>query len=639
MTSVFQSNISHYKELLSQYRAGEDSKEQLDLLNQLVPASFYIHPEQASQLADRYLELALKYRDNRRIVSAYICKGWMFTFSGFFKESIETLEKCESYFRKDVPSFYEAYANLIRARAYINQNQIEKAQTCLDRTAELSEHYEENYWMGMIVHVQGIISSRQLKLNEALQCFLMVINTLEKNRESLNSNFLNQLGQAYHMAGRTFLRLENIEKGVDYIQKSIEIFKQIPNNLDALRATVSLGFTKISQQDFSAAKSLFKSILAQPKKQNSKYSYNNSSYGLAITLREEKKYTEALKLLEPVTLFYKEINSNYNYCLIKGEMVHLNLDADQPEEALLHFDEIFDICKKFKYHKTISDATKVLSEYFARIKDYKKAYQFHVLYDKYAELFYNDKIDKIISDIEIKYEKARQQAEDEKLQLQTLTNHLAALQSQSNIHFIFNALTSIQQFIGTNDAETAEKFLLRFSRLMKYQFGEVQTDFVSLHKEVLFVEDYLLLEKLRFKEEVSFNLFVEPGLETSGFYIPPLIIQPYIENAIKHGIRPRGKGKVQVIFKKFDKEYLECLVIDDGVGIEPPGNAQKNSSEHISMGRKITNDRMKILRNLGYEAAAIFTENYNEALENPGTKVTIILPLKRNYQRVLQSII
>jgi len=201
---------------------------------------------------------------------------------------------------------------------------------------------------------------------------------------------------------------------------------------------------------------------------------------------------------------------------------------------------------------------------------------------------------------------------------------LKSLRSQMNPHFIFNALNSVNQFISQNDERTANKFLSEFSRLMRLVLENSQEDFISLYKEEEIISLYVKLEHYRFRDKFDYQIQVDEDLNKETIELPPMLIQPYIENAVWHGLRYKEtKGHLNIVIGK-DINGLKVVVTDDGIGRNKSMALKTvNQRKHNSTGLKNIQERLTILN-------TIYKTNYKVLIEDlssdSGTRVTITLP-------------
>lgn len=215
-----------------------------------------------------------------------------------------------------------------------------------------------------------------------------------------------------------------------------------------------------------------------------------------------------------------------------------------------------------------------------------------------------------------------------KVQQQMTELKLQALQSQMNQHFIFNALNSINSFILTNNTQKASKFLTKFSRLIRQALNISKENIIPLEEEIKTLMLYLEMEKLRFMDKFDFEINISPSIDQKSTCLLPLTMQPYIENAIWHGLMHKtSKGKLWIDISK-THEHICFEIKDNGIGRE---NSKKYRSKfrgnEKSIGMSISKNRLDILNEMYNLEAEITVEDlYADEEENPGTKVVIKIP-------------
>ncbi len=189
----------------------------------------------------------------------------------------------------------------------------------------------------------------------------------------------------------------------------------------------------------------------------------------------------------------------------------------------------------------------------------------------------------------------QQVAHRNSLELRMAQSQHQALNAQLKPHFIFNALNSIHNYIRKNDKEQSSNYLLLFARLIRQILDNSGSSFVTLEQELQLVETYLKVEQLRFKERLQYVIEVDPELAPHSFKIPSQLIQPYVENAIWHGLMPKeGKGKLTLQLKSLG-EYISCRIIDDGVGRAASASYKDPSYAHKSAGMEMGQQRLELV--------------------------------------------
>jgi len=232
-----------------------------------------------------------------------------------------------------------------------------------------------------------------------------------------------------------------------------------------------------------------------------------------------------------------------------------------------------------------------------------------------------------------------QKREQEKQAFNEQVNELKmqALQVQMNPHFVFNALNAIQKYLTTNEQEQAMIYLARFARLIRLIFEQSKKKEISLEEELEFLRLYLDLEKLRFNEKVEIQLTIEEEVtqEEEIIKIPPLLIQPVIENAFKHGLlHKKEKGFLKIRFSR-EGSFLVCMIEDNGVGRKKAKTySQWKPVEYHSSGLETTKQRLAIFNNktLSESSSALPTIHIEDLVgadnDATGTRVTIHMHIK-----------
>jgi len=202
---------------------------------------------------------------------------------------------------------------------------------------------------------------------------------------------------------------------------------------------------------------------------------------------------------------------------------------------------------------------------------------------------------------------------------------LRGLRSQMNPHFIFNALNSVNSFIAISDERKANAYLSDFSKLMRSVLENSEEDFIPLSSEIDLIKKYTMLEHFRFKDKFDYELTVDDDLKVDAFHIPPMLLQPYVENAVWHGLRYKEeKGKLDIYFAKKDSNTAIITITDDGVG-RTKSKALKttNQKKQRSKGMGNIKKRIAILNEMYDDRVAVQVEDVTS--DGEGTKVTLLL--------------
>jgi len=231
----------------------------------------------------------------------------------------------------------------------------------------------------------------------------------------------------------------------------------------------------------------------------------------------------------------------------------------------------------------------------------------------------------------LQQKEAQRNAEIDKILVdKKITNlRLENLRSQMNPHFIFNALNSIQDYIISNEKELASSYLVKFSRLIRMYLDYSQQNEISLEEELNALKLYLELEKVRFEDELEYAITIDEQLKTKQIKVPSLFIQPYVENALKHGLLHKLKDrKLHIEAKIIEQNKLQITVQDNGIGREQSEKLKRPNQHYKPFATKANEERVHLYKNKLKRDITITTNDlYDENDVAAGTKVVITMPI------------
>lgn len=227
---------------------------------------------------------------------------------------------------------------------------------------------------------------------------------------------------------------------------------------------------------------------------------------------------------------------------------------------------------------------------------------------------------------------AEQQTREKEIEVLKLNKDLAtwqitALRAQMNPHFIFNAMNSIQQFTLMNDSDNANLYISKFSTLLRKVLHSSQQNNISLEEEMEQLQLYLDIEKLRMGHDFFYEVTADEEIETDALKIPGMLVQPFVENAVKHGLALKeGDKKLSVHFFVPDESHLHVTINDNGIGRRRSEElkSQQKLLPHISKGIQLVKERLQLLEQKKNHHATIYIE---DLLDDAGTKVTVVIPV------------
>jgi len=211
---------------------------------------------------------------------------------------------------------------------------------------------------------------------------------------------------------------------------------------------------------------------------------------------------------------------------------------------------------------------------------------------------------------------------------------LIALKAQMNPHFIFNSLNSIRAYVITNETKKASDYITKFAKLIRLILHYASKDAILLQSELEALQLYIELEQLRFRDDFGFDLRVDPRIKPNQVWVPPLILQPYVENAIVHGLAPKKDNKVLRVMVIMNQSHLEFVVRDNGVGRNFSKNISKEMNpSHKSMAMELTRRRIELMDTDNVDKPKITITDLTENDKPNGTEVRFTLPLMINHEQ------
>lgn len=231
-----------------------------------------------------------------------------------------------------------------------------------------------------------------------------------------------------------------------------------------------------------------------------------------------------------------------------------------------------------------------------------------------------------IDTLEAQQQTREKEMEVLKLNKDLATSQLTALRAQMNPHFIFNALNSVQQYILQGDVTEANRYLSKFSKLQREVLTNSDQNFITLEKELEVLNLYLELEQLRFDGSFVYEIKLDTAIDADEIKIPPMIIQPFVENSIWHGLMPKqGERWVKIHFTFSNDDLLVCTVTDNGIGREAASRLKQNGHpQHKSKGLSLVYDRLNILRQQYEQAFDVTITDITDSNDLPmGTEVKL----------------
>ena len=367
----------------------------------------------------------------------------------------------------------------------------------------------------------------------------------------------------------------------------------------------------------------------------------------------------------------EQLENNYGIAVSKSNLAGHLILLNQPEEALVQLAISEQICetddykfiqvgnylkyaesyerlhqydtalqyanKGFFLAKEIQDVEKEILiikltiDIYEKQEDYKNAFHASKNYIELKEKMLNNEKIKSFNTLQLKYETEKKEAALNQLKLEQIQSELTALKSQMNPHFIFNALNSIQELYTIGDKKTANEQMANFATLTRKILDVSGKQKIDLADEIDILTKYLELEGIRFENDFVYQINLSKNIDVDYVQLPPMLIQPYVENSIKHGLlHKKGTKHLTLNFILNDDETnLVCEIIDNGIGRIASSEINKNRPQsHVSFSTSATEKRLQLLNQGKQENIAVLFDDIEDENKNAlGTKVSIQIPI------------
>jgi tetratricopeptide (TPR) repeat protein len=487
----------------------------------------------------------------------------------------------------------------------------------------------------------GIVYTQFEQYAKAIEYFINAYKTdSARNDKSICAARLSNIGWVY-------LKMNKPDEAIEYLNKALKIDKDLQNEFNLAIRYHNLGKAYLLKKEYKAAIQLFNQALEFDLKSGNKtdiaVALSNLGKAYSETGQSQKAFESIRKSVELAeeTQALNVIMDDYKI------LADLNASKNNFKEAYAYFnkynslkDSLFtaDSKKKLDAFQTYYETEKKENEISILNRD--KQLKILELKQKEEEIN-NQRLFKywlitialiILLAIAFLYVYSMNRAIKNKHSLEKSLNLYMqkALSQQMNPHFIFNTLNSIQYFLLNNDKVASSKYLSKFAKLMRLTLDNSQKPSITLGDEIDSLKLYIELEQLRFENKFNFELNIDSGLDQEFISLPPLILQPFVENAIWHGLMHREQpdgGLLKISFKQYNNSLI-CIVEDNGIGRDKAKEIRlKKKPEHISWGTKITESRINLINELHKSRLNIAYSDLKDTNNKPvGTMVKIEFP-------------
>jgi len=618
---------------------------------------------------DRAIQLYISLKDSTNLAKCKNGLGVLHSYQGDLTQALKYYEeslaiKVKLGIKKGLDASLYNIGNI-----YLDTGDYKNALVNFNQALEINRNSNDS--LGILNNLNSIagVHYEQGNYPLSLNYHNQSLQIAKKSKDSIGvfQSFIN-IGNVY--------RHQNLnDKALKYYNKAHAINKAKYNvkNITALKNNIAGIY--YDEEKFNKAITYFKESIVLSRKINDNVNLATALNGLGFIYFETKDYVTALSYFENGMKINMLINHPYDLSDSYQGLANTYYGMHKYDLALENAKKLADLSEKHNILKHKKNAFSLLSKIYKTTGDYKKALESHQQFKIFNDsLFNKENIEKITQlEYDYKYKKALDSASirelkltrtvmttsqnleksqrnlllgviaflaialimgviifflklrNEKSKTQNIVIEQKLLRSQMTPHFIFNSLSVLQGMILNKEEKNAISYLSKFSKLLRTILENSRHKTVALSEELSAINDYMALHNLDVTPPYKYNLTVASDIDKSVVKIPPMLIQPFIENAIEHAfpnIKEDKKINVELVFKD---SKLVCTIADNGIGLTL-GNKESHKSKN-SLATKITSERLKMLSKDFKGQGTVRIKN-RKTYGEQGTLVTLVIPYK-----------
>jgi len=647
---------------------GENNVE--EQVNILLKIGYEFNAQQKFNAALQYYNEGLGLSTGKDVKAKYLNRiGQVFVDSANYSEALVYLFKSAELYKTIIPcSDFATTYNLI-GMCYGLTNNLDSALIAFKNALYINIDIPDSSGVGYNYYNIGLVHHFKGQYDRAITNYLKSLEIREaiKDTSAIIAS-LTSVGEIFRLRDEPDKSMKYYQKALSYkssLQRQNLPGKQLNKNKEILAYIYSeIGLIYKKQLDYEKALSYFDTALVYSMEINYKRGIATLSSYKANIEKSLKNYRKAKELYQESLNAYRIINYGPGISQALTSLAEIEIEYTNYANAIKMLDSAWNGAKN---NNLLEEQTEILRLKLKANRALGKTEKALFYYDEYSKMkdsLFNIGREKQIEEIEAKFqtEKKEKQIEilnqetafqKQKLRSQYLLlvalvlivlffiaigllfirqnklksklvveqNRQKLLRSQMNPHFIYNSLSAIQNFILSNNSLESVTYISEFSGLMRMVLENSRKDLITLKEDIDFVNYYLKLQRLRFSDKFNFNISIDEKINTEIVKIPPMLTQPFIENAVDHGMRQIEKDGVIQVDYRLDEKGLVITITDNGKGMSEEANCKHNSLAITITKERIVN--ISKLQNLKIRME--ITEAFPD-YENKGVRVIFRIP-------------
>lgn len=611
--------------------------ERADLLNAISDGYKSSDPAKMSDYAGRALDLSRKIKYKTAEGYAWLNLGNSQIILGNYAKALEHFSAAQAVFENEAATDKDPKIKAGLAKAYgsigivfSEQSNYARALQYHLKAVPLYESLDDPARLARVYNNIGIVYNALKNDFHALEFFTKAQKLQEKSKDPT-------VGITTTNIGNIYLAQKNYRKALEYYDRSLELLKQYPNprGLGELQNNLGSYYYQTNNgpkalENWNAALKTFASV-------GDKFGSADTYAYLANYYQSTGNTALALENANRSLSLAKELGIPEQVVIAEKMLSDIYSKTGDVNAALLHY-KLYSVAKdSLNIHENIRKSVQAEMNYefdkreaLRKKESEKRELLFSEQSKRHAmQTFFIVLFILLLFGIVFLIYNRLQLKKTLTLQKELAEYEQKALHLQMNPHFVFNCLGSISSFIVQNGSDSAIKYLSKFSKLMRLTLEYSKESLIPIDKEIEGLQNYLELEQLRFNQIFTFGISKSADIE-DDMALPPLLLQPFVENAIIHGLVPKKEsGRIDITFA-VSGDNLICTIVDDGIGIEKSRQMKEGSvSVHKSMALDITKKRLEMIKAFTSRKADVdITERADNDGHIVGTQVILRLPVQ-----------
>lgn len=565
-----------------------------------------------------------------------------------------------------------------------NTGHLENAKKALAEIEKQRSFFQDSTIDAAFFMEHGVINHLEGSYNLAVNSFLHALSIYEVTGD------IEGTAECYNRIGSAYWELEELDNALAYYQRAVKMLEGKSDGKNLGRFLGNIGLIYRAKNDLKKALEYYQRSLEINQKHGYTLDVAINLQNIGVLYQKMKDFHTALKYLKESNEISVAINDQIGVLYTNHGIAAMYGELGNYPKAIAGLQQALQIAETLGSKEEIKNLYESFSDIYERMGQYKLAYDHRKKFELWKDSIANESHLNQVKELEIKYETEKkdkqitllakekeihaketqrqatlkkastaglilvsilavllvyifrqrlrhqellaakqEEVKEANFRQQLSELEMKALRAQINPHFLFNCMNSINRMILQGETECASLYLTKFSKLVRLILENTEVTRVSLENELAMLETYIQLEALRFKGKIHYKILVDESIEPESTYLPSMVLQPFVENAIWHGLMHKeDPGMITIAIREEEEDRLLCTIEDNGVGREKAQVLQEKSIlKRKSMGMKITEERLRLLSKERLEQLIRITDLKDSLDQVLGTRVDIMVPI------------